>query len=253
MRNLKNCIRYVTKEDPRAVINGFDYSLASWIVKAHDNSTVHKKVNWADPSAAQVSLTDRKSLEAYVLNEARVQERCDQLAEMASCTLKPWKTEILELLKCQVGNDRLVTWLHDQAGNSGKTFLSKYMHRHEQATIFTNTVERDVAHAYNKEPIVIFDIARSAEGKDLSFSLIEHLKNGCLFSNKYDSQVKQFSPPPAILVLSNSLPMKSKLSVDRWNVFSLSTYIDNIEFLQRLDCYNKHTDCTNNLHFCNNK
>jgi hypothetical protein len=141
--------------------------------------------------------------------------------------------------------------IQDNVGNTGKTFLAKYLGTFHNAVVFTNTTERDITCAYNKEPYVISDLARQWQDRSISYACMENLKNGIVFQNKYESCVKKFTPP-SVIVFSNSLPTKHMLSLDRWKVVSL-TRKDNEIHIQRLNCFNEDTFCNNNEHICNNK
>ena len=43
------------------------------------------------------------------------------------------------------------------------------------------------AFAYNNEPYVVFDLARVNDDKFINWGTIECMKNGCIFSGKYES------------------------------------------------------------------
>ena len=54
----------------------------------------------------------------------------------------------------------------------------------------------------------------------MSYSAIESLKDGLLFSGKYEGGVKLF-PPPHVVIFANFLPDMTKLSIDRWDIHTL--------------------------------
>lgn len=117
-------------------------------------------------------------------------------------------------------NDREITWIHDEKGNKGKTVLSKYIVSKYKAQRFTNGKSRDIACAYNiNNEYVCFDFARSCEDR-INYQILEDIKNGMLFSSKYESKVLMFKEPK-IIVFSNFLPDENKLSEDRWKIHSL--------------------------------
>lgn len=82
-----------------------------------------------------------------------------------------------------------------------------------------NAPTKDIAYAYNYEPWVVFDFTRDKE-LIVNYSVIEHLKNGVIFSWKYESFTKRF-PSPKIICLSNFTPEFDKLSKDRWLYYEL--------------------------------
>lgn len=116
-------------------------------------------------------------------------------------------------------NNRQITWVNDPIGNSGKTFFSMYMAYHHNAFISTNAKSADIAMAYDGQEYYIMDLTRSIEGH-VNYGVLEAIKNGCVFSSKYDSQMKIFKPPK-VLVLSNFQPDLTKLSMDRWDIITV--------------------------------
>jgi hypothetical protein len=92
MRNLRQSIRFVTKQDPHAVVIGFDMGLTSWIVKAHCYAQTHSRLNWGDPIPASISTTDRKSFEGmlppkdYVYRKRNSGTNCQMLPNMIGRT-----------------------------------------------------------------------------------------------------------------------------------------------------------------------
>ena len=106
------------------------------------------------------------------------------------------------------------------ANGTGKSFLAGYLISQHNAVVFTHGKMADIAHSYNNQPIVIFDLSRTqAENLDHIYSLIECFKNGRISSPKYDSIDKIFKPPH-VLVFANFVPTEeeqlAKLSADRW-------------------------------------
>lgn len=124
---------------------------------------------------------------------------------------------ILEHIKSQ--NDRQITWVHDPVGNTGKTYLSKHLIASQSAIRFTNGRTNDIAYAYKNNPIVVFDFARSCEER-INYQIIEDLKNGMIFSSKYESQCKIFTPPK-IVIMANFAPNITAMSADRWDIINL--------------------------------
>ncbi|KAH3697424.1 hypothetical protein DPMN_084925 [Dreissena polymorpha] len=46
-------------------------------------------------------------------------------------------------------------------------------------------------------------------------------EDGCIFSSKYESQVKTFKPPK-VVCFANFAPIKDALSADRWWIFKVA-------------------------------
>lgn len=158
--------------------------------------------------------------ERFIKNARRIiaENKCEEYKKEFKTNFKclPIQTDIINILKQQT--ERQILWIYDPVGNSGKTWLSKYLVSCG-AIRYTNAKTRDIAFSYNGEDPVIFDFSRSLNDK-LNYDIIEQLKNGLIFSSKYESKSKMFRPPK-ILILSNALPITSKLSEDRWCIYQI--------------------------------
>lgn len=154
------------------------------------------------------------------VEEQRGKERL--FAEFDSFKPYKWQLDLLNDLQGGVPADpRKVIWYDDEAGNTGKTYISKYLAAKYEACYLTNAKSADIAHAYRGEPIVIFDFSRSVE-EHLNYSIIEQIKNGMVFSPKYDSRTKRFATPH-IICMANFRPEATKLSLDRWDLRTIGT------------------------------
>lgn len=132
--------------------------------------------------------------------------------------LRKWQVETLEHLKSQ-GN-RKILWIIDKKGNQGKTFLVKQMALHHRTAVFSNGGKKDLAFAYDDQPIVAFNLTRQTNGR-VNYEAMEQLKDGLMFSGKYESQTKVFDAP-AMVVMSNFEPDYSSMSQDRWQIGNLN-------------------------------
>lgn len=110
--------------------------------------------------------------------------------------LRPWQAKMLSVIE-HCDSPRRITWLVDPVGNNGKTFLSYYLRDMCQAIRVPNVNSNDVAFDYTRE------------SKDqVNYDLFGDLKNGSIWSPKYQSAVKswkynvkvvwfsKFPPPP---------------------------------------------------------
>ncbi|WAR27255.1 MREP-like protein [Mya arenaria] len=88
-----------------------------------------------------------------------------------------------------------------------------------RAAVFMNGKSANIAHAYNCEKIVVFDFARCMQ-EFVNYSIIEAIKNGLIFSPKYESKSLQFKEP-AVIVFANDVPCLKQLSEDRWNLMTI--------------------------------
>ncbi|KAH3697560.1 hypothetical protein DPMN_085063 [Dreissena polymorpha] len=100
-----------------------------------------------------------------------------------------------------------------------KTYLGQYLAAMHGAIVLENGHTKDLSSAYNAEPIVVFNYPRSQEGS-INYHFLELLKDGCIFSSKYESRVKTFTPPK-VVCFANFPPMRDALSADRWWLFKV--------------------------------
>lgn len=137
--------------------------------------------------------------------------------------LYDWQRSLLQELGGEP-NMRSVVWYTDLQGGCGKTALCRYLVKNIPHTMFISTgSSKDICYQVIKSKwdpkIVVFNLPRTSESA-MSYSAIESLKDGLLFSGKYEGGVKLF-PPPHVVVFANFLPDLSKLSADRWDIRTL--------------------------------
>ena len=134
--------------------------------------------------------------------------------------LRPWQERLVtSLIQETKTATRTVHWYWEAVGMTGKTTMATYLTRNHNAFYCTGGKTNDICHAYNEEKIVVFDFARSLQ-EHINYQAIEMLKNGILFSGKYNSSMKIFDPP-ALVCFANYPPDESKLSADRWNIVNI--------------------------------
>lgn len=134
--------------------------------------------------------------------------------------MRNWQHDLLVKL-AEPPHPREVLWYYDERGNTGKSWFAKYLVANYDADYYSGGKATDIVHACNGARIQVFDFTRSNEGF-VSYDAIERLKNGLVFSPKYDSQKKVFDIPH-VLIFANFPPEKSKLSEDRWNITHIAT------------------------------
>ena len=136
--------------------------------------------------------------------------------------MKPWQTEITERLTGRPSY-RDILYVHEPVGNTGKSYLTKYLHYFHGA-IVTGGKAADMKHAVARwrqitgqyPIIIIFDIARSDQLNADSYRAIQQMKNSMFFSGKYESGMVAALLPPHILVFANCKPNIPMMSIDRW-------------------------------------
>ena len=102
----------------------------------------------------------------------------------------------------------------------GKTFMTSFLSVVYNYHEMDATLEpRDAAGLFNENANgVVFDVPRSC--RKISYATIEGVKNGKLFSGKYEGVTLQFAPMP-VVVFANFEPETNGLSRDRWNIIRI--------------------------------
>jgi len=157
----------------------------------------------------------------------RFVDTCLKVASEASCSKieqftpkYPFQQKILDLVNGPP-SDRQIVWVHDPFGNSGKSYMSKYLVDCKGAFYTNGGKATDIAYAYNSEPIIIFDYVRDSK-EYVGYGIMEQLKNGILFSSKYESGMRRFNTPH-VIVFANFAPEADKFSADRLHVIELNS------------------------------
>lgn len=128
-----------------------------------------------------------------------------------------WQLEVLDILKSKPDR-RKIHWFWEPDGNVGKSSLTKYLVVKHKALIL-NGKSNDMFHALSKvktKKIIIVDCPKS-NFDYMNYGAIEQIKNGLIFSGKYDGGQIVFNIPH-VIVFANEEPNYDMMSHDRWDV-----------------------------------
>lgn len=129
-----------------------------------------------------------------------------------------WQSDLYDELTQTDPHHRKIIWYIDQEGGAGKsTFAAVFIARTASAARYGVVRPADLAFSYNGERVVFFDLARASRDLYSLCGLMEELKNGEIFSGKYESTTKRFRPPH-VVVFSNGGPPKGAFSADRLDI-----------------------------------
>lgn len=202
-------LSYCTKQDKEAYVFGEPTSQG-------ERTDLHKLMASIDEGVGDLEIM-RDDPHTYSRHMKFV-ERYRSLVEAESvpkvevAEWRPWQRELLDILEGPV-DPRKIYWYVDTDGGKGKSFLASYVASNLESFISTGGRSQDIAYAYRRQPIVIFDIPRDAIDF-VNYGVLEQLKNGVMSSNKYESVVKVF-PKPHVVVFANFHPCHGKFSADR--------------------------------------
>jgi hypothetical protein len=144
------------------------------------------------------------------------------LVAMEDHPLRPWQLALSEKLS-HPANRRTVIFIVDEIGNTGKSWFAHWYARTsgKVCQVMLPGKKADMAFALKPGLQVLFmDAPRSKQGEFIQYDFLEDLKNGYVFSTKYESRVKTYEPMH-VVVCMNEQPDRSKLSADRFDLTNI--------------------------------
>jgi len=133
-----------------------------------------------------------------------------------------WQRDLFDQLSEQP-DDRRIVFVIDPVGNSGKSWFCRYMQKLKpDATQYLRIGKRDdLAHALDpRRTIFLFDVPRRGM-EYFQYVIVESLKDGQVFSPKYNSCTKDFQPCHCV-VFCNEDPDMGALTTDRYKIIRIS-------------------------------
>lgn len=133
--------------------------------------------------------------------------------------LRQWQKDLeAELLIPPEYFSRKIIWYYDNSGSMGKSEFCRRMGILHKASLVTGKQNgKDVAFYIGEDPkIILFDLERGDSCR-FDYHMIQYLKNGQIFSPKYESGVKFFNKPH-IVIFSNEMPDIDALTHDKWDI-----------------------------------
>ncbi len=179
-----------------------------------------KRIHWEPTRNVDASIE-------YCMKETKIYTNIDLegFNEYDEIKWRGWQEKVVEDVAIKCTDNRKINWLYDSKGNAGKSYLTKYLMRVENALVVEGK-KTDIFHQIAKRqedniavPLVIIDVPR-ASFNNISYSAIECIKNGFISSGKYEGGQYTFKSPH-VYVFANSMPDKGKFSEDRWNIVDL--------------------------------
>lgn len=136
--------------------------------------------------------------------------------------LRQWQADLNNRLLLPP-HPREIIFVVDAVGNQGKSWFCRYYEglHPENTQIIIPGKKADMAYTVREDVRVFFmDCPRSKQGEFIQYDFLEELKNGYVFSPKYESKVKKFETPHVVVVM-NEQPAMDKLSMDRYSITTL--------------------------------
>lgn len=137
-----------------------------------------------------------------------------------------WQLMLFQILTGRADN-RTIYWYWEAIGNVGKSAFAKLMcARYDALIVSGKAADINCGIAGFKEEkgyfpdIIIVDCPRG-NIRHMNYAAIEQVKNGLVFSGKYESKQLIFNPPH-VVVFANEPPIRDMYSEDRWRVIELA-------------------------------
>lgn len=145
-------------------------------------------------------------------------------AQYENVEWKPWQEEVIDIADTCTST-RTIYWIYESTGNVGKSFVAKYLCL-RPTTVICEGKKGDIfqqvnalIESNNQPKLIIVDCPRTCLDF-VSYQAIECLKNGLLYSGKYEGGRCIF-PSPTVICFANERPKISKMSLDRWKIFCI--------------------------------
>lgn len=134
------------------------------------------------------------------------------------CVMKNWQSKILDIVEGE-RDLRKIYWFWEPVGGIGKSIFVRHLMLKYDGIFCANGKKDDIYYALGENvKTLIIDLPRSKMGfLGGLYTVLEEVKNGMVFSGKYESRTKIFNVPN-VIVLANCLPDMNELSRDRWMI-----------------------------------
>lgn len=135
--------------------------------------------------------------------------------------LRPWQQRLVNLLESPA-DDRKVIFVVDENGNSGKSWLTRYLiTEREDVQIFGVGKRDDLAYAIDEtKRIFMFDVTRGGM-EFIQYGVLEMIKNRIVFSPKYMSKSKYIRSNAHVVVFCNEQPDRNAMTQDRYKIINI--------------------------------
>ena len=211
-----NCLQYSDSEKKDELVSKVIWdTIGEWVpaVPYHKQCVNYLRNvgSWAEALVGEFSeyISHRLNWAASVYDLCQMVEKY----EFPDGKPRPWQQAVIKMLE-QPPDDRTIWWFYDEKGGMGKSHLCNWLIDHMNAFLCDSGGQKDISYAYDRKPIVLFDLARDTK-EYCPYRTMEGFKNGRLFSAKYKSTLKRFKIPH-VVCFANYRPMFDKISADQW-------------------------------------
>lgn len=193
------------KDEKRSDLEDFKASVNEGVTSLADLRELHSNVCAMYPRFVREYISDKR-----------------EKITVPAHPLRPWQATLNAKLLLPP-HPREIIFIVDLQGDTGKSWFARYYcDIHSNGQIIVPGRKMDMAYIANEEKRVFFlDCPRSKQGDYIQYDFLEELKNGYVFSGKYESCIKILNTPH-VVVLMNEMPDMTKLSANRYTIVRLN-------------------------------
>lgn len=134
-----------------------------------------------------------------------------------------WQRRLAGLVSGGEHRDRIVEFVVDEVGNSGKSWFCRWALSNYPEIVQVLRIGKrdDLAYSVDaNKSVFLFDVPRG-QMQFLQYSVMEMLKDRLVFSPKYESGMKVLRTVPLVVVFCNESPDMEAMSRDRYKVTNI--------------------------------
>jgi hypothetical protein len=183
--------------------------------------------DWVIAEPVAPTLADVWALQPHMVRYQTQVEQCIQLfgakPTIVQGTLRTWQSDLNALIE-EDPDDRKIIFVVDTAGNTGKSWLTRYWFSNRDDVQMLSTGKRDdLCYAVDvTKRVFCFDIPRKSM-EYFQYPVAEKLKDQIIFSSKYKSQTKILPHKVHVVVFCNEEPDRTMMTSDRYKVIHIRT------------------------------
>lgn len=196
---------------------------------------IDEKAHWEPSKASRTanlaycSKSETKVKEPIIWDKSKEPKyTAEQLMLIPFDNFKKWQREAVEKAQEPV-NKRVIYWYWSSQGCMGKTEVVKHLIYYynwgyidgDKQSIMCSILGEDGTKEIKEG--YVFNFGRDKDMRKVSYTAMENIKDGLLFSSKYKSNGGLF-PPAKLIVMANAPPIENKLSTDRWKIINVDEF-----------------------------
>lgn len=154
--------------------------------------------------------------------------------------LRPFQEQILKMIE-EEPDDRIINWVIDGRGNSGKSAFIKYlMTTQREKTLFAtggkagdifNLFKNAIDAGFEGTAIFTYFLNLPRDSNSVSYTSLECIKDGLITNTKYEAGSIVFNGPH-IWIFSNIEPDMERMTADRWRLWTINDKYELIRYVK---------------------